>query len=113
MTFGQVNLSRAIDAGVNPLYVSDYQLSIDASSGNVTIVLPPISDVIAFSLKSGKIIGAISYLISRLKTDSSSNTITLICDENDSINGVASVVVAGSGLLNVLGDNSWDFQASV
>lgn len=93
--FGNSNysgqISRLIENGTHGLSGSDKYLDYDRTNGNIILNLPRLSTFLDENSKSGNAL-SLSYILSDLTSLPTLNTLTLVCDINDNINGQASVI---------------------
>lgn len=85
-TYNSIGIGRTIGAGVNSLNITDFQVSVNSTDGEVTINLPPISDVLSERKVSGYL-QVIQYLIADISGTAGTNKITLVASSGDLING--------------------------
>ena len=83
-------MTRDISAGVSLMSPSDKYISYDRTNGNVTLILPLMSDYIDSIFKSGNSI-YYSVTLSDVTPSASSNTFTILCNSSDNIGGASSV----------------------
>ena len=85
-----VQITRNISSGVNLMLTSDKYISYDRTNGNITLVLPLISDYITSIFKSGNST-SIDVFLSDITPSVSVNTITFLSNTADNIGGLSSV----------------------
>lgn len=84
-------ITRTISAGTSSLLGSDKYLNYDRTNGDIILELPKLSSFLESNSKSGNTL-SLYYILSDLTSGVSQNSITLICDSSDNINGNSSFV---------------------
>lgn len=84
-------ITRTISVGTSSLLGSDKYLNYDRTNGDIILELPKLSSFLESNSKSGNTL-SLYYILSDLTSGVSQNSITLICDSSDNINGNSSFV---------------------